>query len=404
MPCNCQQTHPRLILLLVLIFAGANVAFAQISGEAFQKLLREKANFDESDLSELDKGSVLIKLFPVSDKREIGVCGIVRLLKPGEISMAAFRESVSPRNNRSMLDGGDFSKPPALTDLNSLELDKRDFEDMKKCSVGDCGLKMSAAMITRLQREVDWNSADSKELATQWFRRELFDYINDYSQRGNDALMIFSDKKTPIRLADEHRELLDEALFVKDFAPEFAKYLGNYPAFKLSAVDDSLIWSKITFGFKPTITVAQVAAYTHYDQTAPQYLMATKQIYGSHYLDSSLALSMLLTVPANGSTNTYLIFTNFSRSDSLTGALGGVKRSLIGTEATEHVKDILKFAKARLESTPSAEQVSERPSSDQSMLGILWDERINPIVQGVFIIVAGVILFAVYLLLRKLRR
>ena len=403
MATNYRQIHARLISVIALLFAGAYLVSAQPSEVEFRRILREKANFSESDFAELDRGTSVIKLLAVNEKREIGVCGVMLLKNAGEITMAAFRESVSPRNNRSMLDGGDISKPPVVDDLKSLELDKRDLEDMRKCSVGDCGLKLSAAMITRLQTAVDWDSAESKARATEWFRREVFDYILDYSRRGNQALMTFNDKKTPTRLADEHRQLLDEALFINDFAPEFAKHLGNYPAFVLPGVDDSLTWSKITFGFKPTITVAHVSAYTHNDRGTPQYLMATKQIYGSHYLDSSLALSMLVNVSANGSLNTYLTFTNLSRSDSLTGPLGGVKRSLIGTEATQHVKDILKFAKVRLESTPAERQVSEIGPTDINLLGVIVDELGNPIVQAALLIVIGAILFAGFYIFRRLR-
>ena len=250
---------------------------------------------------------------------------------------------------------------------------------------------------------VDWDSAESKAQATQWFRQAIFEYVRDYAARGNDALMVFNDKKAPNRLADEHRELLDESLFVNEIAPEFARYLGNYPRLSLPGVEENLTWSEITFGFKPTLTVTQVLLYSHDDPASRQYLMATKQIYGSHYIDSSLAFSMLVNVTAADATNTYLIFTNLSRSDSFTGVLGGVKRSLVGAEAIQHVKEILKVAKSRLETNGDVLQASDAEAEKPGGMDQIRVLSHNPIIQGLLVFFVVGLMFGIYTFARRFR-
>lgn len=67
-----------------------------------------------------------------------------------------------------------------LEDLQGLTLEKRDVEDLKRYSVGDCKLKMSDAMIERFRREVDWTAPDYRLQATRLYRQMLLDYVRDY--------------------------------------------------------------------------------------------------------------------------------------------------------------------------------------------------------------------------------
>lgn len=341
--------YSRVLMSLAFVACCSLVAYSQNSGNSFQKLLIDQARFSEENLASLAKGETVVRLLDVKDKRDVAVCGVVRLKDISELSLEVFRASMTQKNNRSVVGEGKFSVPPAITDLASLKLEKNDIRDLKECVVGDCKLQLSRAMIKRFQSDVDWNAADNSAKATGLFQQLLFEYLTDYSARGNAAFIKYENHREPLDLAEVHRDMLDQMLFVREIAPEFAKYLSDYPRNAPGGIENFLNWSKITFGLQPFLTMTHTVAYEHRDTDASQYLIATKQIYASRYIDASLALAMLVSVEENGRRENYLVFTDISQADSLGGAFGGLKRSVVGTEATARVTDVLTRAKYRLE-------------------------------------------------------
>lgn len=346
------------ILLKVVAFAALACAcgatpVAQTSAEEFRSVLLKQAAFTGDEFSALERGEVVAKLLPAADKREVAFCGVLRLQGTPETLLAALKESLAQQNNRVILGGRKFSTPPAPEDLQALTLEKNDIEDMKQCAVGDCNLQMSAAMIERMQREVDWAAPDYRAQATRLFRLMLFDYVRDYLARGDAALIEYNDRASAVRLDGEQRSLLTSLPYVNDSAPEFADYLKNFPRPELPRVENVLHWSKVKLGLKPVIVITHTAVYTRLRGNAPQIMVVTKQIYASHYFDSSLSLTLLTSAPPNGATSdAYLLYANRSRADTLGGLFGGVKRRVIEGGALEGLLSILKqterIAEARL--------------------------------------------------------
>lgn len=360
MPVSLQMLV-RVTLLSALALVCGLTTLAQTPGENFRKLLSEQAAFETGDLAALDNGETVIKLLRGKDKRQIAVIGIVRLQNVSEISMPELRESLSQKSNRSVLGGGVFSTPPSVQDLGSLTIEDRDIEGIKKCVIGDCKLKLSAAMIKRFQTEVNWDAPDHRSQTTQLFRQMLVEYLRDYTASGDKALIQYDSEKMPVRLADEHRILLDGSLFLRSLAPEFYSYLRNFPDGELSGVENTLEWSKVDLGLKPVISLTHILTYAQRGSESSHLLVATKQIYATHYFDASLALTFVVRMQAKDSVGTYLIFTDVSRSDSLDGVLGGMKRTVVGKQATERVQELLEQTKSNLERNASnqAEPVTE---------------------------------------------
>jgi len=341
---------PTVVSLSVLLWLGAAPAPAQTSAEDFRKVLREQATFTADDLSGLEQGQIVAKLLPAKDKREVAVCGVVRLPVRPEVFLQFTRDNVAQLNNRAILQIGKFSNPPAIEDLQTLTLEKRDIEDLKRCTVQSCSLKMSAAMIERMHNEVDWNAPDYPVQATLVFRQMLLDYVRDYLARGSGALMEYSDPNHGVSIDEELRSLLDASIYFNQFAPEFTKYLRSFPAPKLAGAENSIFWSKLKFGLKPVITITHVVIYPRTAQSAPQVLVASKQIYADHYFDSSLALSAFVNVPGSGASGgPYLLYTNRSRADALGGLFSGLKRSIVESEAMGSLQSILQEQKLKME-------------------------------------------------------
>ena len=72
-------TRNKYLLCTFLVCFGASTVWAQTSITEFQKVLAEKASFQETDFAALQANQPVVRLAPVSDKREIAVAGLVNI-------------------------------------------------------------------------------------------------------------------------------------------------------------------------------------------------------------------------------------------------------------------------------------------------------------------------------------
>lgn len=335
------------ITFCAIVWLFTNVALAQSSDADFHRILRENIAFDEIDFAALQQGETVQKLLPVQDKREVAVSGLVRLQVPAEVFLQSFRENMLRKSSPAILEIGSFSSQPTLDDLKFLTIENRDIEDLRNCVVGDCQLKLSAMMIDRLHKEVDWDAPDYRNQVTQLLKLMLLDYVRDYLMRGDVALIEYNDKAKTIRLAQEHHALKASSSYINDVLTKFPQYLKGFPNPKLAEVESAIIWSKVKFGFKPVIAINHITIYRNENQTGPQILIASKQIYANHYFDSSLALTAFVNIPG-ASPGSYLLYENRSRTDALEGVFGKIKRSIVEDKAVDGLKAILEQIKVNL--------------------------------------------------------
>lgn len=328
-----------LVLVYGLLCSAAITVDAQTSLAELQKVLQEKAAFAETDFAALARGETIVKLAPVQDKREIALSGLVNLRASADDFLRSYRESLTQRTNAAVLESGSFSATPALADLQNLTLEPQDIEDLKECAVGNCRMKLSAAMIERFAREVNWQAPDYAQQATQLFKTMLLDYVRDYHTRGDAALIEYNDKADPVQLAQEQRELTGTSGYLNDV---FASALSA----QTQPAEEMLVWSKIKFGLKPVIAVNHVTIYRREGELGPQVLAASKQIYADHYFDSSLALTAFVTVAGPTS---FMVYENRSRADGLDGPLGKFKRKLVENKVLAGLKGILEHSKLTME-------------------------------------------------------
>jgi hypothetical protein len=357
------------ISFCAIMSLGANTCPAQNSLAEFHKALSAKASFTETDFIALSQNQPVVKLLPARDKREVVVAGMVPLQAPAELFLESFRESMTRKNNPAILEIGSFSNPPTIDDLQFLTFEERDLEDLKDCVVGNCPMKLSVAMIGRL-KEVNWNAPDYRAQATQLLKLMLLDYVRDYLAQGDAALIQYNDKPTAVRLADEQRDLM--AGLGREVLTDIPQDLKSFPNRELPRLEHALVWSKIKFGFKPVIAINHITIYKHEQKSGPQILIASKQIYANHYFDSSLALTVFLSIPgaAPGSSSSYLFYENRSRADGLGGVFSGLKRGMVENRALDGVKAILHQSQLSLEA-----RALDRPESSAETVGEGWSLR-----------------------------
>jgi len=387
------------ILLAILILGTASLVPAQVTGDDLRKALRTTAQFTDAEIESLDHGEIVVKVLKSKEKRQIGVFGIVRLQQVPGLSVVRFREALAQRSNKSVVTGGRFSSPPVIDDLRALKLDKSDLDDLKSCEPGNCKLKLPAEMITKLREVAAADAVGVQSDATRLFSQFLVGYVADYTARGNAALAVYDNETPPVRIADEQHHLLEESPLIDSLAPEFVKYLEAFPAAAPAGIESTVDWTKLTFGLKPFMTVTHSISYDQADRGSLRYLIATRQIYATRYVDSSLALSMFVRVAAEtGLSEDYLIFTDVSRSDALGGALSGIKRSVVGAEASSRVNELLQRAKTKLEASPHEDRQPEPdpPGFIESTIATLG----GPIM---ITVLAVFVLATLYIAVRKYR-
>src|SRR2546423_6440799 len=269
----------RVTTFLVALWLGSSGCPAQ-NPVAFQTILRDNIGFSETDLTALERGAAPVKLLPSREKREVAVAGLVRVETTAEVFLQSFRESMARKNNSAILEIGAFSNPPLPDDLQNLTIDDRDIEDLRNCIVGNCKLKLSAMMIERLHREVDWAASDYKTRATQLVKQMLADYVHAYVNQGDAALIQYSDKQNEIRVAEDQRQLIAASSYEALRAIDQDAKDSTKPNFEI--VDSAIIWSKIKFGLKPVIAVNHITIYKAARDSATRILIVSKQIYANH--------------------------------------------------------------------------------------------------------------------------
>ncbi|HEV8427319.1 MAG TPA: hypothetical protein VGQ41_05365 [Pyrinomonadaceae bacterium] len=356
-------TRNQALLCTLLICFEASAVLAQSSSAEFQKALSEKAAFDETDFATLQLNQAVVRSIPTSDKAEIAVSGLVNIRAVAEEFLRSYRDSMTRKSNTAILEIGAFGLEPSPADLETLTLETRDIEDLKECVVGECQVKLSAAMIERFRKEINWDAADYESKVTSLFRQMLFEYVKDYRTRGEAALIEYSDKRDQVSLADEQRTL--------NAAPSYVNQFINGSKAGLELLEDALVWSKIKFGLKPVIAINHILIYKRNSDVGPQVLIASEQIYANHYFNASLALTAFVRVP-DAPNGAYLVYENRSRADGLEGPFGKLKRGVVEKKAVEGLRSILEHSKARLEGSTIAASTDELASYQSNG----WGQRL----------------------------
>ena len=350
-------TRIKVVLCTLVVCLAATTTWAQASLADFQKALQEKAAFQQTDFAALHRNQPVVRLAPRSDKREIAVSGLVNIHAGADEFLESYRESMTRKTNAAILEIGSFGAEPSLNDLATLTLEPGDIEDLKDCVAGDCPIKLSAAMIDRFRKEIDWTAPDYQLAVTNLFKQMLIDYVRDYRARGEAALIEYSDKPDEVSLADEQRALNHASSYVND--------LLTTAKSDLQLKQDSIVWSKIKFGLKPVIAINHIRIYQRNRDAGPRVLIVSNQIYANHYFNASRALTAFVNVPGVND-GAYLVYENRSRADGLEGPFGKLKRGVVEKKALEGLKTILEHSQASLGGSPLTATGSEDLASYES--------------------------------------
>jgi len=331
----------------------ALAAFAPVEGWAqvdVPKFLSEAVGFSSKDLEKLAQGQAVIKVPKPKDNVEVQVFGAVIVSASAEFLIQGFRDFNAPVSDAStIMQMGRLSIPPAPADLSRLEIPKNDVDALRKCQVGNCDVKLPAGAIERFLADVDWSASDYSRRVHALFAQLLAGYAQAYMSEGSAALATYDDKSEPLSVAEGFRRLLAESSHFVTYDAAFQRYLDRYPNEQLPGVEDIFYWSVEDISLKPVIGLKHMAIRAAPETTGVDAIIATKQLYASHYFQAALDFVFVVTVP--GRDETYLLWVLRQRFD---GEVSGIKRIMLERGLREHIAEILKSLKTETEKTYKA--------------------------------------------------
>jgi hypothetical protein len=332
---------------MVLVALVVATAVLRIGAQAadldptVRDVLTRHLRFSASELSDLLRDRTVKHTLDARSPGEFGVAGAVRIRAPKAAFFAAARDIVHFKRDRGVLQIGRFSDPPSIDDLAGLTVDKDDF-DAATCRVHDCGIRLPAEMIRRVQREIDLKAPNVQEQTTAWFKRALLAHVTAYVTGGPGRFLQYDDGDSPIRPAEEFEGVLAHMPAIGALVPGLPDHLARFPASRLPDAEDFFYWSKEKFGIAPFISVTQVTIVC---RSASTCVMTTKDIYSSRYIDASLALA----IASDAGDSFFLVYANRSRANALKGGLSALRRSIAERRARAALDESLKTIKIRLE-------------------------------------------------------
>jgi len=336
-------------LAALAMFAALAAADASSDQDTARAFLAATFGLTPGDFAKVDAGEVVARGTAAGDSRDIATLGIVRVKITPAFYVQRLADIATFKKYDAVLQIGVFGTPPAPGDVEGLTLDESDIRSLRDCRVGDCALQLPAESINRFRTEVDWSRADARQRANGLIRQMLVDYVARYQRAGAGASMSYADRSDVISVGREFMSLAGSDAGGWGRFRALRQHLFDYPASSAPEVRDLLYWSKEVVGRRTVASVTHLAILPGAPGSPAQFAVASKQIYGTHYFDASLGLTVLVRDGSTPSPATYVAYLNRSRVDVLGGVFGGVARKIIASKARGTVADNLGRLRTRLE-------------------------------------------------------
>jgi hypothetical protein len=289
-------------------------------------------------------GAPIARTLAADPAKEVAIFGAIWIAAPVAGYVAALHDIENFEVGGGFRATKKVSEPARIEDFAALVLPPEDVEDLRTCRVGDCEIKLSAEAQARLKKEVDWSRADAKAQVERTVRAMATDYVNAYREGGNARLAVYRDSGNPTFVANEFRQLVDGMPELTEYLPSMRQYLLEYPRSARQPTTSFIYWQEAEFGLKPTIRISHVAI----QEGSAGTVVASKQLYSSHYFWTALELRVLVPDPRRGH-GFWFVNVNRSRSDGLSGFVGRIIRGKVREGARSGLERALKATKSTLE-------------------------------------------------------
>lgn len=374
--CNREHIFPRVVrgriklnrlgfgclrtsMLILMTALAVLCAAGQVPEAGPEEFFEKQLEFTRDQVRQACQGEIVSRTLKPS-KHDVATAVVGRVAASEEFFINRFRDIQRHKTSKAVPLVRKFSDPPRLEDLRDLVLLPQEVRDLKKCRPGQCNLKLSGHQIELLRQQVDWGAPDAAEQANAAFRRILLEYVQAYLAAGNKAMLAYDDKREVVQMSDQFTQLVEASAFLAEYTPEFREYLLSYPGQTPPNVENFLYWSREGYGsdLKPVLSITHVTIYRNSGGPGPAALIASKQLYASHYFEASLGLTMLFPLrSADAVPGFYLVYLNRSRIDLLRKWYSGLARGSV----SESVRDSMKASMTSMRSKVENEYRQAQP-------------------------------------------
>lgn len=289
-------------------------------------------------------GQPITKLLDADASKEVAVLGAIWIATPTTRYVEAVQDIETFESGGGFKVTKRISSPPRLEDFAALTLPDEDIDDLRKCRVGDCEVKLSEEALRRFQSEIQWDAPTARQDVNALMRQLALNYVNGYLHGGNSELAVYRDSSRPRFVAREFESMLAGMPELTNEMPNVRRYLLEYPKTSLPGATSFLYWQETEFGLKPTIRISHLTIWDTGDAT----VIASKLLYASHYFWTGLEIRALVPDPARGE-GFWLVMVNRARSDGLSGFTGTFVRRRVRGEVQDGVLGAQRATKRKLE-------------------------------------------------------
>ncbi len=337
----------RTVLAATTLTALLSAATAAQEADRVRAFVANAFHITSAELAKVGRGEVVARTIDAKDDREVATLGVARMRTTPEFYVERLHDIAGFKQADAVLQIGAFSTPPRIEDVAGLTLEEADIKSLRSCRVGRCGLQLTADAIRRFNA-LPWRDRNPAPQANALMRKILVEAATEYRHSGT-AAMHYADQEAPSSLHEEFASLVSTGTGGWHLFPELTQHLVTFPPAARSATEDLLYWSKEQVGRKTVVSVTHLAIHRLGPDSPAAYAVASRQIYGSHYYDSSLGLTVLLRDPSEPSPSTFIVYVNRSRIDMFGGLFGGMVKSVVSSRARSTVGSQLERMRHTLE-------------------------------------------------------
>lgn len=296
---------------------------AEKTSRSFLDFLTGTMELNEKELNRLADGKVMVNVFDAEKKREIVLCGVVRVDVPWEFAFENLKNLAEYRFEDGVVQTRKVGSNPTASDFATFSLPHNDIKDLKKAKIGKSEVKITEDLLKRIQAEVDW-SGDYSTDVNRIFRDMLAKRTTMYLEGGLDKLAPYVDKNQPETVRGGMKHFFWQPSILFEYDPKFADYLSQFPAVKLDGTTDFVYWAFEEFGMKPSLSTRHVSIYQPGEEYRTKFVIAEINLYSSHYFQAAYSLTSVLEEEIRDEgKSSYIIWAQRLWFDK---ELGGLKR------------------------------------------------------------------------------
>jgi hypothetical protein len=291
----------RVAVTLALTSAAiAGTANAQPRWATLDDFLTRGIRLNAQELAALRRGDVIARMLPTGDQRDIAVFGAVQI----DVSRSFFidREREFPRALRTPTRSQVqlFTDPPAVADVQQLDVDPDDLKELRSCRPGKCPFKLPGTDMERLRTSIDWSARDARSQVAAYARQRIVEYVTDYRSRGNAAMAVYDDRGS-VHASDALTGMLRDSSYVFSAVPSLGQLLLEYPRSVPSGTTDVIFWSRDELPhLRRVLRITHAMIYSP-AELPEMTLVAAKQIYADHYFEAGLEVLAAVDRPTASS-------------------------------------------------------------------------------------------------------